>query len=167
MPDDQCIDYILKSQPDDPRLKKWEYKIILDTLQELENADIPTLLKTINTNHQELHGCKNELFNYNKLYSYLNVLLSENVILTDKNFSVRTYSVSPNYSTVKLKYLPISNYCVYIFSISVLLLLYSTYINYMTTTTTQIVMVGAVYILGQMIGTEFDYKKIMQTINKK
>ncbi len=167
MSDQECIDFIFHSNPDDPRLKKWEYKLILDTLQELENADIPTLLKSINTNHQHLHKCNNELFNYNRLYSYLTLLIEEKIIITNKQFSVRTYSVSPEYTTIKLKYLPLSNYCVYIFAFSVLLLIYSIYINYMTNVVIQMVMVGAVYIFSQMIGTEFDYKKIIETKNKK
>lgn len=166
MSEQECIDFIFHSNPDDPRLKKWEYKIILDTLQELENADIPILLKVINTNHRELHKCNSELFNYNRLYSHLNVLLQEEIITTNKHFSVRTYSVSPIYATIKLKYLPISNYCIYIFALSVLLLIYSIYVNYMMSAITQVVVVGAIYILSQMIGTEFDYKKIIKDTKK-
>lgn len=167
MPEDACINFIQNSKSDDPRTKRWEYKTIIDTLQDLENADIPTLLKAINTNHQELHGCNGELFNYNKLYSHLNSLLQEKVILTNKQFSVRTYSVSPEHATIKLKYLPVSNYSIYIFAFSVLLLVYFIYMKYMINNIVQVVMIGAVYIFSQIIGTEFDYKKIIKTKDKK
>ncbi len=153
MPEDTCIDYILKSQPDDPRLKKWEYKIILDTLQELESTDIKTLLDTININHKKNHKCDRDLFSYNGLYGIVGTLSVNNIIsVTDK-----MYSVSPQYITSKIRYMPVSTYCVGIFLISVLSMIYSLYTNTNIQASILFVMAGALYIAAQMFGEEFNF----------
>lgn len=153
MPEDSCIDYILKSQPDDPRLKKWEYKIILDTLQELESTDIKTLLDTINTNHKKVHNCNKDLFSYSSLYGIVGTLTINDIIeVKDKK-----YSVSPEHVTSKLRYMPISTYCVAIFTLSVVFMIYSFYEKTNIQASILFVIAGALYIIAQMFGEEFSF----------
>ncbi len=153
MPEESCVDYILKSQPDDPRLKKWEYKMILDTLQELESSDIKTLLDTININHKQTHNCNKDLFSYSGLYGIVGTLSSNNIITV----SNKMYSVSPQYVTSKLRYMPVSTYCVAIFTLSVLFMLYSLYDKTNIQASILFVMAGALYMVAQMFGEEFNF----------
>lgn len=153
MPEESCIDYIQKSQPDNPRLKNWKYKIILDVLQESEPLNISTLLKEVNTTHKEQHKCDKDLFTYDSLYSTVAVLSSNNIIIVED----KMYSVSPEYITTKTKYLPLSIYCIIIWALSVIFLIYTVFTKNMTSEAVIIVMTGAVYVFAQMFGIEFDF----------
>ena len=152
MSEQECIDFIFHSNPDDPRLKKWEYKIILDTLQDLDGSDVKKLLDTINTVHKKNHKCDNDLFSYNGLYGIVGTLTQNNILIV-KN---KIYYVSTEYVTSKVRYMPVSNYCVGIFLFSVLFMLYSLYTKSNIQISVIFVMIGAVYIVTQMLGEEFN-----------
>lgn len=153
MPEDQCIEYILKSQPDDPRSKNWKYKIILDVLQEFDPLNISTLLKEVNNTHKEQHKCDKDLFTYDSLYSTVAVLSSSNILTVND----KMYSVSPEYITTKTKYLPLSIYCIVMWALSVIFLVYTVFVRTMTTEAVIMVATGAVYVFAQMFGVEFDF----------
>ncbi len=153
MPEDPCIEFILKSQPDDPRHKKWEYKIILDTLQGMESSDIKTLLDTINSNHKKSHSCNKDLFSYSGLYGIVGTLSSNNILSVNN----KLYSVSPEYITSTVRYMPVSKYCIAIFLFSVLFMIYSLYTKTNIQVSILLVMAGALYIVAQMLGEEFNF----------
>lgn len=153
MPEDSCVDYILKSNPEDPRLKNWKYKIILDVLQESDALNISALLKEVNTTHKEQHKCDKDLFTYDSLYSTVVILSSSNILTVND----KMYSVSPEYVTTKTRYLPLSIYCIVILGLSVMFLIYTIFTRTMTTEAVIVVMTGAVYVFAQMFGVEFDF----------
>lgn len=153
MPEESCIDYILKSTPEDPRLKSWKYKIILDVLQESDPLSISTLLKEVNTTHRDQHKCDKDLFTYDSLYGTVSVLASSNIITVND----KMYSVSPEYVTTKTKYLPLSIYCIVIWALSVIFLIYTMFTRNMTNEAVIIVMTGAVYVMAQLFGIEIDF----------
>ena len=134
----------------DPRSVKWENKAILDTLQEEpEDVNATDLCAAIN----ERYDC--ELFSYQSLYKNLQSLNQQGII--GYNALTKRYSISKEHITFEVKYLPISNFCVGLFGLSILILIGSMYIKnvIMINATTGAVLVGALYLLGQYMGSEF------------
>ncbi len=133
----------------DPRSARWENRAILDTLQETDGVTAKGLCIAINKKYDA------ELFTYNSLYNQLQNLFQIEVIRY--NALTKEYFVNKKYITWNVEYLPISNYSVWLFYISVFILSASLFINnqYLSTIFTGIVVVGALYLLGQYMGSEF------------
>lgn len=135
------------SKMSDPRSERWEYRAVLDTLQEVNPCKVADLLKAVN----DRYDC--ELFTYHPLYSILRMLSEQGVVRMDRlNKNIR---INPEYVTREVRYLPVSNYCFAIFTVSAALLMLAIVLNNMVVTATMVVVVGAMYLLGQYLGSEF------------
>lgn len=135
------------SEKHDPRSVKWENRAILDTLQDVEPCIVSDLLKAVN----ERYGC--ELFTYSSLYANLHGLLMQQAV--KNNSLTKKFSVSPDYITVEVRYLPVSNYCVALFIASTIALLLSVYFQVMVVQAILAIIIGALYLFGQYVGSEF------------
>lgn len=145
---DKIFSEILKK--DGIRSIKPEYRIILDTLQ--MNSPILTsdLLKEINDTYE----C--EMFNYKQLWANLKSLSDLGVI--KNNDLTKEISINPEHILYP-ETLPISSYCVYLFSISAIFLIVSVVTNIFVNISISIFLVGILYLLGQHFGNKFDFNK--------
>jgi len=82
------------TQKKDPRSVKWENRIMLDALQELQSSSVSDLLKAVNDKFE----CEPPLLTYNQLYSHLHGLLVDGIV--EVNPITKQYSVKPEYVTV-------------------------------------------------------------------
>lgn len=146
----------------DPRSAKWENKAILDTLQEEpDGLNATDICAAIN----EKYEC--DLFTYHPLYKNLQNLVQQDIIRY--NGLNKRYYMNPEYITFEVKFLPLSNYCVWLFSISVLVLMASIYVKNtsMVNTSVGIVSIGALYLFGQYMGSEFKLNGSINNILSK
>ena len=142
----------------DPRLLKWEFKAILDTLQEQdEPIQISELLEAID----EKYETENEpLLDYNSLHYNVKALIEQGAIQNFTNSTTKKIEIHPDYITHEVQYLPVSNYCVWLLSFSggafILSLIYS---GYGVAYTGLAFITGMFYVLAQMRGSEFKLKE--------
>jgi len=143
------------TQKKDPRSVKWENKVILDTLQELQSSQVSDLLKAVNDTFE----CEPPLLTYNQLYSHLKGLLVDGIV--NVNPITKQYSVKPEYITVieHTEYLPISNYCVMLFAVSLMGLVIASIAGVMVAQAAGLVIAGGLYLFAQLVGSEFDYEE--------
>jgi len=142
----------LVAQKTDVRSKKPEFRIILDTLQDLSPTTLQDLLDEINI------ICDCEMFTYNSLHYHINALRGLGAI--KQNDVTKEISISSDHITKEIRYLPISSYCVAMLGISTTFLIYSVYTNYMVVQSTTAVLIGTIYIAGQLFGNEFSLQKL-------
>ena len=148
----------------DPRSTNWQNRVILDTLQEEEPCNITDLQKAIGENY----GCDN-LLTYHQVRDNLLILYSQGVVKNDP--LMKRFSVMPEYRTQEVKYLPVSSYCVALWVVSVGALGIAVYYDYMVSQAVVVTMVGGLYLLGQYLGSEFEfdgaYKKLKSFLHIK
>ncbi len=132
----------------DPRAARWEFRAILDVLQEVEPITVKDLVKAIN----QKYNC--ELFTYNALYNHIQTLAALGVV---KSNLLKEFTILEEYVTNKteIEYIPVSNYNVAIFILSTIGLMASVYYKYMVSTAVGVEVIGTLYILGQYLGSEF------------
>lgn len=146
-------------QHSDPRSASWQNRVILDTLQDEEPCNITDLQKTINENNE----CE-DLLTYHQVRDTLLVLHSQGVVKND--VITKRFSIMPEYKTQEVKYLPVSNYCVAIWVVSAIVLAFVAYYNlnqYMSQAVV-LVMVGSLYLMGQYLGSEFEFNGTYQKL---
>ena len=132
------------------RAKKPEYHIILDALQILSPTTITELLEEIN----DSYDC--EIFTYKQLYDNVTTLVKLGII--ENNNFTKQISINPDYISYP-ESLPISSYCIYIFSISAIFLIVSLTTKTMLSVSLTAFVVGLLYLLAQHSGSKFDFKR--------
>ena len=139
----------------DPRLLKWEYKVILDTLQEQdEPVQVSELLEAIN----EKYETDNPLLDYNSLHYNVKALIEQGAV-QNNNLS-KKISINPDYITHKVQYLPVSNYCMWLLAISGAAFVFSLLEGgYGIKYTGMAIIIGTLYIIGQIRGSKFKIGK--------
>lgn len=146
-------------QHSEPRSASWQNRVILDTLQEEEPCNITDLQRAINENNE----CE-DLLTYHQVRDALLVLHSQGVVKND--VLTKRFSIMPEYRTQEVKYLPVSNYCIAIWVASAIALAVVAYYNlnqYMSQAVV-LVMVGSLYLLGQYLGSEFEFNGTYQKL---
>lgn len=136
----------------DIRTVKPEFCIILDVLENVSPINRTDLLEEVNEATNENYGC--DLFTYKQLYDNLQLLIEHGAVNND--YITKEVSINPIY--ISPKNMPVSNYCIYLFAISAVLLIISIaigiYINY----TLIIFITNIVYLLLQYYGRKrFDF----------
>ncbi len=136
----------------DIRTIKPEFGIILDVLEGISPINKTDLLEEVNEATNEIYGC--ELFTYKQLYDNLQLLIEHGAVNND--YVTKRVSINPIY--ISQKNMPISNYCVYLFTISAILLIISIptgiYIKYTFT----IFIANIIFLLSQYYGKKrFDF----------
>lgn len=139
------------SKKDGIRSIKPEYRIILDTLQMNSPIQTPDLLKEINDTYE----C--EIFTYKQLWANLKSLSDLGAIKNDD--LTKEISINPEHILYP-ETLPISSYCVYLFSISAIFLIISIVTNTFVNISTSIFSAGTLYLLGQHFGSKFSLGKM-------
>ena len=86
------------------------------------------------------------LLTYNQLYSHLHGLLVDGIV--DVNPITKQYSVKPEYITVieHTQYLPISNYCVMLFALSLLGLIAASLSSVMVAQAAGLIIAGGLWV---------------------
>ena len=136
----------------DPRSIKWEFRAILDTLQEL---DCPCPQPEIQEALEFKYGC--QIFDdYNHLYNNIQSLIKLGAVTTHS----KKYVINPKYSNLKIKNLPISNYSVALFSLSAMVFVVTAYLNLYVQLSATAVIIGGIYLLAQYFGSEFELRKV-------
>lgn len=132
----------------DPRSISWEFRAVLDVLQDEEPATVKELETAIN----ERYEC--ELFTYKQLYNTVQAIMKMGVI--KNNPLTKQYSISPEHRTTEVRYLPISTYSIILFALSILNLIFTIHQKNEILNATIIVLIGALYLLAQYMGSEFN-----------
>ena len=133
----------------DPRSTSWQNKGVLDTLQEEEPCNAADLQKAINENYE----C--DLMSYRQVWDTLSLLVIGGIVKNDP--LTKRYSVLSEYKTHEVKYLPVSNYCVVLFTASAVALVFAVHYNYMISQSVLLVTAGSLYLIGQYLGSEFEF----------
>lgn len=138
------------SKKDGIRSIKPEYRIILDTLQMNSPIQTTDLLKEINDTYE----C--EIFTYKQLWANLKSLSDLGVI--KNNDLTKEISINPEHILYP-ETLPISSYCVYLFSVSAIFLIISVVTNTLVDISISVFLAGTLYLLGQHFGNRFDFNQ--------
>lgn len=138
------------SKRDNIRSKKPEYRLILDALQTISPTTIKELQEEINNDYNF------ELFTYKQLYDNIQALVYVGVIENDT--ITKQISINPDYISYP-ESLPISSYCIYIFSISAIFLIVSLATKTMLSISLPVFVVGIFYLIAQHFGSKFDFKR--------
>jgi len=136
------------SQKFDPRSISWEFRVILDVLQDEE----PLTAKELETAICQKYEC--DLFTYKQLYDNIQGLVKKGVIIN--NVITKKYTINPEYRTKNIQYLPISTYSVILLIVSIGYLLTNIYLKHELILSIIIVLTGALYLLAQYMGAEFN-----------
>ncbi len=131
----------------DPRSISWEFRAILDVLQDEE----PLTVKELETAICQRYEC--DLFTYKQLYDNIQGLIKKEIIIN--NPVTKQYTLIPEYRTKNIQYLPISTYSVVLLMISIGHLLTNIYLKHELVLSIIIVLTGALYLLAQYMGSEF------------
>ena len=131
----------------DPRSISWEFRAILDVLQDEE----PMTVKELETAICQKYEC--DLFTYKQLYDNIQGLVKKEIIIN--NPVTKQYTLIPEYRTKNIQYLPISTYSVILLMLSIGNLLTNTYFKHDLVLSIIIVLTGAMYLLAQYMGAEF------------
>lgn len=136
----------------DPRNLKWEFSVILDTLQEQEEpVKVSELVEEIN---EKFETDDAPLMDYNSVHYNTGELAKQGAILNNK--LTTKIEIAPEYITSEVRFLPVSNYCVALLALSVVIWIFTLAFRQEYVTTTSIVLVvGMLYILLQHLGSEF------------
>ncbi len=132
------------------RAKRPEYHIILDVLQTLSPTTINELVEEIN----DSYDC--EIFTYKQLYDNVTILIKLGII--ENNNLTKQISINPDYISYP-ESLPISSYCIYIFSISAIFLIVSLATKTMLSVSLSVFVAGLLYLFAQHFGSKFDFKR--------
>jgi predicted transcriptional regulator len=132
----------------DPRSISWEFRAILDVLQDEE----PITVKELESAICKKYDC--ELFTYKQLYDIIQTLVKQNVI--KNNPVTKQYCIAPEYRTKEVRYLPISTYSLVLLLLSVGNLIMTIPQKEDPTIALIMVLIGALYLLAQYIGAEFN-----------
>jgi len=136
------------SQKFDPRNTSWEFRAILDVLQEEE----PLTVKELEIAIVERYECA--LFTYKQLYDLIQGMIKRDIIRN--NQITKQYTINPEYQTKTIQYLPISTYSVVLLLLSVGYLLTNIYLKRDLILAIVVVVTGALYLLAQYLGAEFN-----------
>ncbi len=131
----------------DPRSISWEFRAILDVLQDEEPMTVKELETAICQKYVR------DLFTYKQLYDNIQVLVKKEIITN--NPVTKQYTVNPEYRTKNIQYLPISTYSVILLMLSIGHLLTNIYFKNELVLSIIIVLTGALYLLAQYMGAEF------------
>ena len=131
----------------DPRSISWEFRAVLDVLQDEE----PMTVKELETAICQKYDC--DLFTYKQLYDNIQALVKKEIIMN--NPVTKQYTVNPEYRTKNIQYLPISTYSVVLLMLSIGHLLTNIYFKHDLVLSIIIVLIGAMYLLAQYVGAEF------------
>lgn len=142
----------------DPRSASEINTAILDTLQEEEPCNVTNLRKAIDKKYDSTE----EVFTYQQVRDALLILHSQGIVKNDA--LTKRFSVMPEYRTHEIRYLPVSNYCVALWTISGVALTIASYYDYMMKQALLITMVGSLYVLGQLLGSEFELNGTYQKL---
>lgn len=143
----------------DPRSASWQNRVILDTLQEEEPCNITDLQRAIS----EEFDCE-DLLTYHQVRDSLLVLHSQGIVKNDA--LTKRFSITPEYRTHEVEYLPVSSYCVALWAASAIALavivIYNIdqYMLHAVLLTT----VGSLYLIGQYLGSEFEFNGTCQKL---
>lgn len=132
----------------DPRSTSWEFRAILDVLQDEE----PITVKELETAICQRYDC--HLLTYKQLYDNIQAMLKKDIIRN--NPITKQYTINPEYRTKNVQYLPISTYSVVLLMISIGNLLTNIYFKKELVLSIIIVLTGALYLLAQYVGAEFN-----------
>lgn len=132
------------------RAVKPEYHIILNALQIISPTTIKELQEEINNNYDF------ELFTYKQLYDNVKLLTDLKVI--KNNILTKQISINPDYISYP-ESLPISSYCIYLFSISAIFLITSFATKTMMNVSLPIFFMGILYLLAQHFGSKFNFNR--------
>lgn len=135
------------SQKFDPRNTSWEFRAILDVLQDEEALTVKELEMAI----CERYECT--LFTYKQLYDLIQGMIKRDIIRN--NPITKQYTINPEYQTKTIQYLPISTYSVVLLLLSVGYLLTNLYLKRDLIMAIVVVVTGALYLLAQYLGAEF------------
>lgn len=142
----------------DPRSASEINTAILDTLQEEEPCNITDLRKAIDEKYESTE----EVFTYHQVRDALLILHSQGIVKNDT--LTKRFSIMPEYRTHEVKYLPVSGYCVALWVASAISLTLSIYYDYMMREATLFVVVGSLYLIGQYLGSEFEFNGTYQKL---
>ena len=131
----------------DPRSISWEFRAILDVLQDEE----PMTVKELEIAICQKYEC--ELFTYKQLYDNIQGLVKKEIIIN--NPVTKQYTINQEYRTKNIQYLPISTYSVILLMLSIGNLLSNIYFKHDLVLSIIIVLTGAMYLLAQYMGAEF------------
>lgn len=131
----------------DPRSISWEFRAILDVLQDEE----PMTVKELETAIRQRYEC--DLFTYKQLYDNIQGLVKKEIIIN--NSITKQYTVNPEYRTKNIQYLPVSTYSVVLLMLSIGHLLTNIILKHDLVMSIIIVLTGALYLLAQYMGAEF------------
>lgn len=146
-------------QKTDIRSTKPEYRIILDALQEISPTTVQELLVEIN------EKCGFEMFTYASLWNHIKTLKGLGAV--KQNEISKAISIDPAHITHEIRYLPLSSSCVYLFGISIVALIYTMfYAQYLVAQATGIVVMGVLYGFAQLLGSEFDFKELIEELKE-
>ncbi|MDP1721988.1 MAG: hypothetical protein Q8L37_02155, partial [Candidatus Gottesmanbacteria bacterium] len=132
----------------DPRSIGWEFRSILDVLQDEE----PITVKELETAICQRYDC--HLLTYKQLYDNIQGMLKKDIIRN--NPITKQYTINPEYRTKNVQYLPISTYSVGLLMLSIGNLLTNIYFKNELVLSIIIVLTGAMYLLAQYVGAEFN-----------
>ncbi|MDD5454192.1 MAG: hypothetical protein PHW62_01650 [Candidatus Ratteibacteria bacterium] len=132
----------------DPRSISWEFRAILDALQDEE----PITAKELENAICRKYDC--HLLPYKQLYDNIQAMVKKDIIRG--NPITKQYAINPEYRTENVRYLPISTYSVVLLMLSIGNLLVNVYLMSELTVSIIIVLTGALYLLAQYVGSEFD-----------
>lgn len=142
----------------DIRSAKPEYRIILDTLQETSPINVQDLLVEIN------ETCGFELFTYNALWNHIKTL--KGIGAVKQNAITKDISIDQEQITTEIRYLPLSNYAVTVFGLTVLWMLYNMYQGENVIQSVSLVLIGLCYMVAQLLGSEFKIAAISTFIQQ-
>lgn len=132
----------------DPRSTGWEFRAILDVLQDEE----PITVKELETAICQRYDCP--LLTYKQLYDNIQAMLKKDIIRN--NPVTKQYTINPEYRTNNVKYLPISTYSVVLLMLSIGNLITNIYFKNELVLSIIIVLTGSLYLLAQYVGAEFN-----------
>lgn len=135
----------------------WKNRVVLDALQEFEEpCTIADLVEAINEKHPT---DDKPLVDYNLLYPVIQTspasLIKQGAV--QNNSLTKKIKINPEYITAEVRFLPVSNYCVVILTLSVVAWVISLIADTMIPTTSAVLLIGVLYVVGQHLGSEFKW----------